>query len=68
MTASRSDDPTRRAFLGAAAAGAVGAGVAATGNAAAQESGVDFGGWFDDVDNFDGVVDARGQGEVTVEV
>jgi halocyanin-like protein len=36
--------------------------------ASAQESGVDFGGWFDDVDNYDGVEDRRGQSEVTVEV
>ncbi|WP_135829802.1 halocyanin domain-containing protein [Halorussus halobius] len=28
----------------------------------------DFGGWFDDVDNFDGVVDETGSDEVTVDV
>jgi halocyanin-like protein len=60
--------PTRRAFLGGtvAAAGLAAAGTAGT--ASAQEGGVDFGGWFDDVDNYDGVVDARGQSEVTVDV
>ncbi|NHN43294.1 halocyanin domain-containing protein [Halorubellus sp. JP-L1] len=29
---------------------------------------VDYGGWFDDVGNFDGTVDATGESEVTVEV
>jgi halocyanin-like protein len=65
VNADRSVGPTRRAFLGAAAATA---GLAAAGSASAQEGGVDFGGWFDDVDNYDGVVDARGQSEVTVDV
>jgi halocyanin-like protein len=65
VSADRSAGPTRRAFLGATAATA---GLAAAGSATAQEGGVDFGGWFDDVDNYDGVVDARGQSEVTVEV
>ena len=58
---------TRRAALGTAA-GAVAA-AAGSGVTAAQESGgVDFGGWFDDVSNYDGVVDRRGQSEVTVTV
>jgi nitrite reductase (NO-forming) len=39
------------------------AGAGGDGDAAA-----DFGGWFDDVDNFDGVVDRTGESEVTVEV
>jgi len=61
--------PTRRAALGATA-GAVAAAAAGPGVAAGQEGdgGVDFDGWFDDVSNFDGVVDRRGQSEVTVEV
>jgi halocyanin-like protein len=59
---------TRRAALGTAA-GTVAAAAAGPGVAAAQEgSGVDFDGWFEDVSNFDGVVDRRGQSEVTVEV
>ena len=60
---------TRRAAIGAA--GGVAAAAAGSGVAAAQEGGgdgVDFGGWFDDVSNFDGVVDLRGRSEVTVEV
>ncbi|MEF8867986.1 MAG: halocyanin domain-containing protein, partial [Haloarculaceae archaeon] len=58
---------TRRAALGTAA-GAVAA-AAGSGVTAAQESGgVDFGGWFEDVSNYDGVVDRRGQSEVTVTV
>jgi halocyanin-like protein len=60
----------RRAFLGTAAAGvgSVGVGSLGVGSVAAQESGVDFGGWFEGVSNFDGVEDRRGQSEVTVEV
>jgi halocyanin-like protein len=57
--------------LGTAAAGATAAVAAGSGVAGAQEGGgdgVDFDGWFDDVSNFDGVVDRRGQSEVTVEV
>ncbi|WP_435349322.1 halocyanin domain-containing protein [Haloarchaeobius sp. HRN-SO-5] len=33
-----------------------------------DESAPDFGGWFDNVGNFDGVVDHTGESEVTVEV
>ncbi|WP_248299353.1 halocyanin domain-containing protein [Halorhabdus amylolytica] len=59
---------SRRGLLRGAAGTAIAAGgVAAVGTAAGQ-SGVDFDGWFSDVSNFDGVVDRRGQGEVTVEV
>ena len=55
---------TRRGLL----RGAVGAaGSAAVGTAVGQ-SGVDFGGWFSDVSNFDGIVDRRGQEQVTVDV
>jgi halocyanin-like protein len=67
----------RREFLrtaGGTAGGAAAAGVA-TGSAAAAESGgggggtPDFGGYLDDVGNFDGtVVDATGQDEVTIAV
>ncbi|WP_309484870.1 halocyanin domain-containing protein [Halorhabdus salina] len=62
------DGLTRRELLrGGAAAGTAAAGLAATGTATAQ-SGVDFDGWFSDVSNYDGIVDRRGQDEVTVEV
>ncbi|MFB6151934.1 MAG: halocyanin domain-containing protein [Haloarculaceae archaeon] len=52
------------------AVGAAGGALAAGGAApvAAQSGGLDFGGWFSNVGNFDGVVDRRGQSEVTVEV
>jgi halocyanin-like protein len=59
----------RRDFLRTAggSAAAVGAVTAASGTAAAQE--IDYGGWFDDVGNYDGTtVDATGQGEVSVAV
>jgi halocyanin-like protein len=52
-----------------AGAGAVGAGlvgVGATGTATAQSS--PFDGWLDDADNYEGVVDQTGSGEVTVDV
>ncbi len=53
--------------------GAVGAtGVAAasqvSGVAAAQSGGPDYGGWFDDVGNFEGTVDMTGNSSVTVDV
>jgi len=55
---------TRRRFaqatLGAAA-------LAATGGVSAQEE-PDYGGWFDDVSNYDGTVDMRGQDTVEVAV
>jgi len=51
-------------------AGGATASVALLGAAApaAAQSGTDFGGWFDGVSNFDGVVDRTGRDEVTVEV
>jgi halocyanin-like protein len=58
-------DVTRRGLLAAAAGGAAAAAVA--GPAAAQD-GPDFGGWFDDVPNYDGVVDMTGEDSVSVEV
>ena len=63
----RRTGPTRRRVLiaGAAAAGGTVLGSAAP---AAAQSGADFDGWFDDVSNYDGVVDRTGQSEVTVEV
>ncbi|MFB6154700.1 MAG: halocyanin domain-containing protein [Haloferacaceae archaeon] len=59
----------RREFLRAAGgtAAAAGAAVSATGTAAAQS--VDYGGWLDDVGNYDGTtVDKTGQEEVTINV
>jgi halocyanin-like protein len=53
---------TRRGFLAGVAGTAA---VAAAGLAAAQQG---FDGWFDDVSNYDGVVDRTGQSEVTVTV
>jgi halocyanin-like protein len=51
---------------------AAGVAVARTGLGAASpvaaQSNPDFGGWFDDVSNFDGTVDARGESRVTIEV
>jgi len=64
------DELTRRGLfrttLAAGAAASLGA--AGAGSAAAQ-SGPDYGGWFDDVGNYDGTtVDRTGQDAVTVEV
>ncbi|WP_101296598.1 halocyanin domain-containing protein [Halegenticoccus soli] len=69
MTAERalSRRSVLRATGGALAASAVGASGGGVGTVAAQSE-PDFGGWFDDVDNYDGVVDKRGEESVTVEV
>jgi halocyanin-like protein len=74
----RSDTATttgmgRRTFLKASAglAGATAAGATASAPAVAQDSGSGqspFDGWFDNVSNYDGVVDMTGNSEVTVEV
>ncbi len=55
---------SRRQFVGAAAGTAA---LAATGTATAQEE-PDYGGWFDDVSNYDGTADKRGQDTVTITV
>ncbi|MFB6137017.1 MAG: halocyanin domain-containing protein [Halobacteriaceae archaeon] len=53
--------------LGAGAtATTLGAGASAT--AAAQNDEIDYGGWFENVSNFEGTVDRRGQDSVTVTV
>jgi len=62
----RQPRPTRRRLLAAGGTVATGALLGATAPAAAQSG--EFDGWFDDVDNYDGVVDRTGQSEVTVEV
>ncbi|MBV0903404.1 halocyanin domain-containing protein [Haloarcula salina] len=54
----------RRQFVGAAAGAAA---LGAAGTASAQEE-PDYGGWFDDVSNFDGTVDKRGQDTVEITV
>ena len=62
----------RREFLRTAggAAGGTAAVATATGTAVAAEAGgeIDYGGWLDSTDNFDGTVDATGQDEVTIVV
>ena len=51
------------------AAGVVAAAPVSASRASAQEEGeAGYGGWFDDVSNFDGTEDMRGEDEVTVEV
>jgi halocyanin-like protein len=61
---------TRRGVLRRAAAGLtlLGAGVAGGSGTVAAQSEPDYGGWFDDVDNYDGTVDETGTDEVTVRV
>jgi len=60
----------RRTFLrGVAGAGTLAvAGAGASAPAAAQDSGGDLDSWFEDVSNYDGVVDETGSAEVTVGV
>ncbi|MFC6976073.1 hypothetical protein ACFQL1_17470 [Halomicroarcula sp. GCM10025709] len=55
---------TRRQFAQTAAGTAA---LGATATVSAQES-PDYGGWFDDVSNFDGTVDRRGQDTVEITV
>ena len=58
------DGWTRRAAVRTA----LGAGVVGSGAGLAGAQGASLGDWFGDVPNYDGVVDRRGQSEVTVEV
>jgi len=62
-------EPTmgRRTFLRGSVAAAAATGATATGGSAAAQ-GEAYGGWFDDVDNYEGTLDRRGNEEVTVEV
>ncbi len=61
-----SGDLDRRGFLLAAAGATAATGAAAP---AAAQDGIDYGGWFSDVSNFDGTTaDMTGQSEVTVDV
>jgi halocyanin-like protein len=68
MTEERDVRLGRRRLLrvGAGAVGAGLAGVGATGTATAQSG--PFDGWMSDVGNYEGLVDATGQGEVTISV
>jgi len=59
---------TRRTALRSAVGVAGGAALAGGAGVAAAQSDSQFGGWFDGVSNYDGVVDMTGQDEVTVEV
>ncbi|WP_135662183.1 halocyanin domain-containing protein [Halorhabdus rudnickae] len=68
MSSDAGAETTRRGFLRGAAGTAVGTACVAGAGTAAGQNGVDFGGWFSDVSNFDGIVDRRGQDEVTVKV
>ena len=65
MTANETVEPTRRGLFRLGAGAAVAAAAAST--AGAQEE-FDYGGWFEDVPNFDGTVDRTGEDEVTVTV
>lgn len=56
---------SRRTFLKTSAV-ATGAGVAGSGVASAQSD--EVGGWFDNVSNFDGVIDHTGESKVTITV
>jgi halocyanin-like protein len=58
-------DVSRRGFLTATAGGAAAAAMAGPASAQGEP---DFGGYLDDVPNYDGVVDKTGQDEVTVTV
>ncbi|QLD87869.1 halocyanin domain-containing protein [Natronomonas salina] len=62
-------EPTvgRRAFITGTVAAATAAGATAAGGTAAAQ-GEAYQGWFDDVDNYEGTVDYRGEDEVTVAV
>ena len=64
MIMNEAADPTRRGLfrLGAGAA------VAAAASTASAQEGFDYGGWFEDVPNFEGTADRTGEDEVTVTV
>ena len=64
MTTNEAVESTRRGLfrLGAGAA------VAAAASTASAQEGFDYGGWFEDVPNFEGTADRTGEDEVTVTV
>ncbi|MFC7229087.1 halocyanin domain-containing protein [Salinirubellus salinus] len=61
-------DMGRRAFLRTSAGAAAATAAAASAGTAAAQDEVDYGGWFDDVSNFEGTEDFTGQDTVRVEV
>ena len=63
MTTNETADPTRRGLFRLGAGAAVAAAAAST--ASGQEE-FDYGGWFEDVPNFEGTADRTGEDEVTV--
>jgi halocyanin-like protein len=63
----RETTTTRRRFLTASTVAMGGAALGGAAPAAAQSNG-EFDGWFDGVDNYEGVIDRTGQSEVTVDV
>ena len=65
MTTNEAVEPTRRGLFRLGAGAAVAAASAST--ASAQEE-FDYGGWFEDVPNFEGTADRTGEDEVTVTV
>ena len=65
MTTNEAAGPTRRGLFRLGAGAAVAAAAAST--ASAQEE-FDYGGWFEDVPNFEGTADRTGEDEVTVTV
>lgn len=71
MTTSSTDPSVTRRTVLRGAAGVATAGLAAnvaTPVAAQSADEPDYGGWFDDVDNYDGTVDATGEETVTITV
>ena len=65
MTTDEAVEPTRRGLFRLGAGAAVAAASAST--ASAQEE-FDYGGWFEDIPNFEGTADRTGEDEVTVTV
>jgi halocyanin-like protein len=68
MGSDPSSGVTRRTALRSAVGLAGGAALAGGAGSAAAQSDGEFGGWFDNVSNFEGVADRTGQDEVTVDV
>ncbi|WP_254547005.1 halocyanin domain-containing protein [Halomarina pelagica] len=67
-TTSTSARIDRRAFLAGAGATVAAGAIGSTGSVRAQSGSDDLASWFEDTDNYDGVVDERGEDRVTVKV